>query len=145
MALLLGSVLVMRAVSPTTGLPLLGLDRSMLSSNRSMLRSNCHRGPVLSRLYRTIQLSHRQSYGRMPSLWKPSLVWSNEIKPCQHVWCFRPVSLYAIACLNSRTVVYKTIVSFDLCQDTGAAQAFFPSGMRPFVYLIAPKSHRVLV
>ena len=97
---------------------------------RTLLPGDRQRGSVL-RLLGPIQHHHRKDYESLCLLDKwdqRGMVQPDAIESCQPARHVGAVRIRSPLCARLRAQQMFLLVSFDLCTDTGAAQAFFPAG-----------------
>ena len=98
----------------------------------AVLQSDRLCGPVLRKQQGPISKHRRESYRPMPRPGKRAMVRPDGLQPYQlvrpvgAVRNFSPFSLFRSGATGSLTTIRGS--SFDLCQDSGAPGAFFPSG-----------------
>ena len=95
----------------------------------TLLQVDRYQGPVLAELHGPVLQRRRKDHRSVPCPGQPSMVRPKHYEPCQlvrHIGAVRACPSYHLCQLAWLNKKYSR--SFDLCQDSGAANAFFPSG-----------------
>jgi hypothetical protein len=94
---------------------------------RTLFPGDCQQGPVLDGLHGPIQHYRRKDHKSVPLLRERRMVRPDYCGPCQLVR--RGGAVRDPSSPLCQLVTQQDFSrSFDLCEDTGAAAAFFPSG-----------------
>ena len=103
-------------------------ERRCRGRMRALFQDHWYRGPILTVVFWPV-LQHRcEGHQSMPIPRRGELVWSVALPPSQPVQRTCAVSDYSLLHILFVCFLTELCGSFDLCQESGAYDAFFPKG-----------------